>query len=123
MWARLVMAVMIAWQANYVSANEAKVTVLTTYPADRGPGYKTIPDTQGAVGPKHVVDFNGLNFVVHDKETGKVLLQKSQREFWKWVEPANTLIAPNPWDPRFCTTQLLDAGLALSPAMGMGKAF
>ncbi len=45
----------------------ADVTVVTTFPADNGPGYKAIPDTQGAAGPNHVVDFDALNFVVHDR--------------------------------------------------------
>src|SRR5262249_53407676 len=84
-----------------VLALAGDITVLSAFPADNGPGYKIIPDTEGAVGPNHLVDFDGLNFVVHDKETGKVLLKKTQREFWASVEPANTLIAPNPWDPRF----------------------
>jgi hypothetical protein len=98
------------------------VTVVASFPADKGPGYKVIPDTQGAAGPNHLVDFDGLNFVVHDKKTGAVLVKKSQREFWAGVEPANTLIAPNPWDPRF----LYDAtsgrwiGVIASDGSGLG---
>ncbi len=103
-------------------AFEGDVTVVKSFPADQGPGYKVIPDTQGAVGPNHVVDFDGLNFVVHDKKTGAVLVKKSQREFWAGVEPAHTLIAPNPWDPRF----LYDAtsgrwiGVIASDGSGLG---
>jgi len=82
----------------------ADVTVVSSFPADNGPGYKVIPDTQGAVGPNHVVDFDGLNFVIHDKKTGTVFVKKSQREFWASVEPANTLIAHS------CTTRLQAAG-------------
>lgn len=99
MWIRFTLLLLFAWPVTFSRAND--VTVLRTFPGDRGPGYKMIPDTQGAVGPKHVVDFDGLNFVVHDKVTGSVLVKKSQREFWASVEPAGTLIAPNPWDPRF----------------------
>ncbi|MFO0976761.1 MAG: hypothetical protein U0996_10210 [Planctomycetaceae bacterium] len=107
---------------NSATPAAGEVSVLTTFPADRGPGYKMVPDTQGAVGPNHIVDFDGLNFVVHDKETGNVLVKKSQREFWASVEPANRLIAPNPWDPRF----LYDAtsgrwiGVIASDGHGLG---
>jgi hypothetical protein len=76
------------------------VTVVKTFPADSGPGYKGNPDNAGSVGPNHVVDFDGLNFVVHDKATGQVLLKKSHKEFWAAAEPANTLILPVPNDPR-----------------------
>lgn len=99
------------------------VTVVSTFPADRGPGYKMVPDTQGAVGPKHVVDFNGLNFVVHDKETGKVLVRKSQREFWAGVEPAGTLIAPNPWDPRFLYDSTSGRWIGVIASDGHGHGF
>jgi hypothetical protein len=81
-------------------ASSSNVTVVTTFPADSGPGYKAYPDGAGGVGPKHIVDFDGLNFVVHDKATGKVLVKKSQTEFWASVEPAKTLNLPLPNDPR-----------------------
>lgn len=45
----------------------------------------------GAVGPKHVVDFDEGGFVVHDKTTGRELQRFSPREFWRKVEPANSL--------------------------------
>jgi hypothetical protein len=79
----------------------ADVTVVASFPADNGPGYKAIPDTQGAVGPNHVVDFDALNFVVHDKKTGNILVKKTQQKFWASVEPVNTLGHRKPWDPRF----------------------
>jgi hypothetical protein len=99
-----------------------EIEVLRTFPADRGPGYKVIPDTQGAVGPHHVVDFNGLNFVVHDKQTGRVLIKKSQRDFWANVEPKGSFIAPNPWDPRFLydTTSQRWIGVIASDGHGYG---
>jgi hypothetical protein len=105
-----------------VPALAGDITVLSAFPADNGPGYKVIPDTEGAVGPQHVVDFDGLNFVVHDKKTGKVLLKKTQREFWASVEPANTLIAPNPWDPRFLydSTSGRWIGVIASDGRGLG---
>src|SRR5215470_26364 len=98
------------------------VTVVSSFPADNGPGYKVIPDTQGAVGPNHVADFDGLNFVVHYKQTGKVVLKKTQREFWAGVEPANTLIAANPWDPRFLydSTSSRWIGVIASDGSGLG---
>lgn len=99
---RVIFVLSLLFVAGQVATSlAADVTVVSSFPADNGPGYKVVPDTQGAVGPNHVVDFDGLNFVIHDKKTGTVLLKKSQREFWASVESANALIAPNPWDPRF----------------------
>jgi hypothetical protein len=40
-----------------VFALRADVTVVTTYPGNKGPGWKQTIDVAGAVGPKHVVDF------------------------------------------------------------------
>jgi len=50
-------------------------TILQAFPGASGPGYKPTPDTTGAVGPRHVVDFADSSFTVHDKATGKVLVQ------------------------------------------------
>jgi hypothetical protein len=67
------------------------VTVVTAYPANKGPGWKQTIDVAGAVGPKHVVDFDEGGFVVHDKRTGRGLQRFSTREFWRKVEPTNSL--------------------------------
>ena len=69
----------------------AEVTVVKAYPANKGPGWKSSIDVAGAVGPKHVVDFDGGGFVVHDKATGKELLRFSTQEFWQQVEPTQSL--------------------------------
>src|SRR5215831_5083023 len=63
------------------------VSILQSFPGASGPGYKPVPDTTGAVGPNHVVDFAVSSFTVHDKSTGKVLAQMLMPEFWKSVEP------------------------------------
>jgi hypothetical protein len=107
---------------NAARALGSEVTVVQSFPADNGPGYKIIPDTQGAVGPNHVVDFDGLNFVVHDKQTGTVLVKRTQREFWASVEPAHTLLAPNPWDPRFLYDPISGRwiGIIASDGSGLG---
>ena len=75
-------------------------TILRSFPGASGPGYKPCPDTTGAVGPHHVVDFADSFFTVHDKTTGRVLVQKSMPDFWKFVEPRNTFDLPTPNDPR-----------------------
>ncbi len=72
----------------------AAVTIVTAYPANKGPGWKQTIDVAGAVGPKHAVDFDEGGFVVHEKATGRELQRFSTREFWRKVEPANSL------DPR-----------------------
>lgn len=68
------------------------VIVVTTFPGNKGPGWKQTIDVAGAVGPNHVVDFDEGGFVVHDKSTGKELQRFSQREFWRRVEPINSLL-------------------------------
>lgn len=121
MWIRGLLGVVIAF--NSVTSQAEDVLVLSAFPGDRGPGYKMIPDTQGAVGPSHVVDFNGLNFVVHDKSTGQVLCRKTQREFWADVEPAGSLLAPNPWDPRFLFDATSGRWIGVIASDGHGQGF
>ncbi len=74
-----------------LSAVAADVTVVTTFPANKGPGWKQTIDVAGAVGPKHVVDFDEGGFVVHEKGSGKELQRFSTGEFWRNVQPANSL--------------------------------
>lgn len=57
-------------------------TVLSSFQGGSGPGYKPCPDTTGAVGPNHVVDFEDSWFMVHDKATGQVLMQLTMSNFW-----------------------------------------
>ncbi len=79
----------------------ADVTVVTTYPANKGPGWKQTIDVAGAVGPKDAVDFDEGGFVVHDKTTGRERQRFSTREFWRKVEPANSMDPQkDPNDPR-----------------------
>lgn len=81
-------------------ASARDVRILQAFPGASGPGYKPCPDTTGAVGPNHVVDFADSFFIVHDKASGKVLVHKTMIDFWKSVEPSNTLDLPTPNDPR-----------------------
>jgi hypothetical protein len=74
------------------------VAILTTFPGDSGPGPKEKPDNVGGVGPDHVVDFTCANFVVHDKKTGKVLMKKTQPDFWAELGLKDMDSQPN--DPR-----------------------
>jgi len=82
------------------AARAGDAAVLQSFPGAAGPGYKPCPDTTGAVGPHHVVDFADSFFIVHEKATGKVLMQKTMSEFWKSVEPTSTFDLPTPNDPR-----------------------
>jgi hypothetical protein len=67
------------------------VTIVTSFPANKGPGYrKPYPDAAGAVGPKHTAVLDDRAFVVQDKATGKVLRDETQHEFWLKVLPART---------------------------------
>lgn len=97
----LVSASLIAICGMTPQAPDGNGTVVNSFPGASGPGYKACPDTTGAVGPGHVVDFEDASFVVHDKATGKILLQRSMIEFWaKQVQPAGTLNLVTPNDPR-----------------------
>src|SRR5262245_55651061 len=68
------------------------VRIVRSFPGNKGPGWKDSIDVAGAVGPRHVVDFDVAGFVVHDKANGKILRQLSTREFWQRVEPAGKLV-------------------------------
>jgi hypothetical protein len=73
------LALALAWATL---APQENVTVLQTFPGDSAIGPKAAPDNVGAVGPSEVVDFTCANFVVHDKKSCKVLLKKTQKQFW-----------------------------------------
>ena len=75
-------------------------TILQSCQGASGPGYKPCPDTSGAVGPKHVVDFEDGWFLVQEKATGRVLMQMTMSNFWMVVQPSNTLVLVKPNDPR-----------------------
>jgi hypothetical protein len=70
----------------------ADVTIVRTFPADKGPGYrKPAPDAAGAVGPHHAVALDDRAFVAVEKATGKVVKDLTQHDFWLGVQPARTL--------------------------------
>src|SRR5262245_13023113 len=85
--------------ANWAAG--AGVEIVSTFDGDKGPGFKAAANVMGGVGPKHVVDFTISGFTVHEKTTGKVLRHSTQQEFWRQVEPADTLLpqghANDPW--------------------------
>src|SRR5215471_16548260 len=87
-----------SWSA--ITAWAGNGTILQSFPGASGPGYKPCPDTTGAVGPRHVVDFADSSFIVHDKATGKILAQMTMPEFWKSVEPKGAFVLVTPNDPR-----------------------
>jgi hypothetical protein len=89
----LVWSMAMAWT---LFCRQDGVDVVRSFPGDSAIGPKATPDNVGAVGPRHAVDFTCANFVVHDKETGKVLQKKTQEQFWK--ELGFPGIRPN--DPR-----------------------
>jgi hypothetical protein len=82
----------VAVLARALSAVGDDVSLVRSFPGNKGPGWKDSIDVAGAVGPRHVVSVDVAGFVVHDKATGKVLRQLSTREFWQRVEPAGTLL-------------------------------
>src|SRR5262249_1275313 len=97
---KLLVLVSMIVTGNLVLAND-DVEVIATIEGNKGPGFRPAANVMGGVGPKHVVDFTISGFTVHDKGNGAVLRHWTQREFWRRVEPANTLIpqadANDPW--------------------------
>src|SRR5262245_58143605 len=88
---------------------QKNLTILNAFPGDKGPGTKALPDNVGGVSEEHVVDFTSANFVVHDKKTGKVLLEKSQTVFWEELGFAG-IARPN--DPRLLFDSLTKRWIA-----------
>ena len=89
---RLALALVALLLAPRPAAHAADVTVVKTFPADKGPGYrKPAPDAAGAVGPDHAVTLDDRAFVAVDKATGKVVKDLTQHDFWQAVRPAGTL--------------------------------
>ncbi len=102
----------------------AEVTVVTAYPANKGPGWKQTIDVAGAAGPKHVVDFDEGGFVAHDKTTGRELQRFSAREFWRKVEPANSLDPQkDPNDPRILYDPLSERWFACAAGTTVADCF
>ncbi|MCA8989288.1 MAG: hypothetical protein KDA78_16690 [Planctomycetaceae bacterium] len=87
--------VLICLSCAFFQATEAfsqDVTVLRSFPGNKGTGWKQTIDVAGAVGPAHVVDFDVAHFVVHDKTTGKILQRLTSDAFWQQVEPTGQWI-------------------------------
>lgn len=90
----------LAATVSLAMAQTGNVSILRSFPGASGPGYKPCPDTSGAAGPKHLVDFEDGVFMVHEKATGQVVMQMSMSNFWLSVHPSNTLVLATPNDPR-----------------------
>ena len=98
---RIGIALFLIWLAEPAFAFAEHISVITAFPGNQGPGWKSSIDAAGAVGPKHAVAFDVVGFVARDKANGKELQRFSSAEFWKHVRPRATL-APkeNPNDSR-----------------------
>ncbi len=109
--------------APSLSALAADVTIVTHFPADKGPGYrKPYPDAAGAVGPKHTVVLDDRAFVVQDKATGKVLQNDTQHDFWLKVLPAKTLdLQAN--DPRLLYDPITQRWIAFVQGLNPGNGY
>jgi hypothetical protein len=96
----------------------ADVTIVTAFPADKGPGYrKPAPDAAGAVGPRHAVVLDDRAFVALDKATGAVVKDLTQHAFWLGVQPVNTFdLQAN--DPRILYDPLSERWIAWVQGVG-----
>ena len=106
--------------APLAALHAADLTIVTTFPADRGPGFrKAAPDAAGAVGPDHAVVLDDRAFVVLEKATGKIVQDLTQHEFWLGVRPVGTLdLHAN--DPRILYDSL--SGRWIAWVQGIGPA-
>jgi hypothetical protein len=102
----------LALVAALLGPSAADVTVVRTFPADKGPGYrKPAPDVAAAVGPRHVVVLDDRAFVAVDKATGKVVKDLTQHDFWISVQPVGMLdVHAN--DPRILYDPLSERWIA-----------
>jgi hypothetical protein len=75
----------------------SNVSIISSFPGASGPGYKDVPDCTFGVGPNHVMEFDGLTVVIHDKTNGSVLQSMTQAQFWANAHPGFTM---KPNDPR-----------------------
>lgn len=92
MQSKILSIALLAWVAMSMPVLADDVTIVKSFPGNKGPGWKQTIDVAGAVGPEHVVDFDVAHFVVHGKVTGQVLKRLSSGEFWRQVEPAGSLV-------------------------------
>jgi hypothetical protein len=81
-------------------AGGAELEVVKTFDGTRGPGHKQGSDLSGAVGVKHVVELTEGGWLVHDKETGKVLQAMTEREFWNHVDAGKEAEKGTGFDPQ-----------------------
>lgn len=75
-----------------------EIAVVRSFPSASGPGPKDSPDNTGGIGPNHIVSCTDANIVIHDKQTGQVVKQMTQAEFWHDAKPG--FILPTLNDPR-----------------------
>lgn len=108
--AALALAVLLIALAPTVQADD--VTIVKAFPADKGPGYrKPAPDAAAAVGPHHAVTLDDRAFVAVEKTSGKVAMDLTQHDFWRRVQPVNTLdLQAN--DPRIIYDPLTERWIA-----------
>jgi len=100
------------------------VEVRFAFDGDKGPGFKAVANVMGAVGPKHVVDFTIVGFTVRDKTTGKPLLHESQLDFWRKVQPVNSLDpSPEANDPWMVYDPLSERWFATIAGTGTGVSY
>jgi hypothetical protein len=124
MTGQLILLSLLVTVVQAIPALGADVIVVTRYPGNKGPGWKQTIDVAGAVGPKHVVDFDEGGFVMHDKPTGKELQRYSTREFWQKVEPAKSLDPQkDPNDPRIIYDPLSERWFACAAGTTVADCF
>lgn len=111
----------VAWPGSAIGA---EIDVVAVIEGDKGPGFKAAANVMGAVGPKHVVDFTIVGLTVRDKTTGKPLLHESQLDFWRKVQPVNSLDpSPEANDPWMVYDPLSERWFATIAGTGTGESF
>jgi hypothetical protein len=123
-WQVMVLSLLMTMVSQTAPAPGADVTIVSAFPGNKGPGWKETIDVAGAVGPKHVVDFDEGGFVVHDKATGKELQRYSPREFWHQVEPPGSIDPQKDAnDPRILYDPLSERWFACAAGTTVAESF
>lgn len=109
---------------QFTCAAEGSIDIVSVIEGDRGPGFKAAANVMGAVGPQHTVDFTIVGFTVRDKVTGKILRHQPQLEFWRQVQPVQSLDpSPHANDPWMVYDPLSERWFATIAGTGTGESY
>jgi DNA-binding beta-propeller fold protein YncE len=75
------------------------------------------PDSMGAAGPRHFVEFVNSRYAVYDKDTGKLVRESTLDAFWQASWPGQSVLA-NPYMASFPFSAAFDPRILYDAARG-----